>query len=53
MEVPEDDALDALRMGKHYMENVPKKVLGSWLKVPLIAEPKMGSHFGNLKDVEL
>ena len=52
-EVPDDDVVDALRISKNILENTPEKIMGSWLQVPLIAEPKYGTHFGNLKEINL
>ena len=49
MEVPEAEVGDAIAIGKHKMEEVPKRVLGDWLQVPLGADASFGDHFGNLK----
>lgn len=53
MEVPDAEVSTAVKITQRVMENHAPKILGDWLKVPLPAEAAVGTHLGNLKEMEI
>src|SRR6185295_8504912 len=46
LDVPIAEAAAAGAVCKHFMESIPVRELGDWLKVPLLAEIKVGQQWG-------
>ncbi len=48
IECPTEDVPTVAKLGKWFMEEMPKRVLGDWLQCELLAEVSVGTHLGAL-----
>lgn len=53
MEAPDAEVPEAAALCSQIMKEVPAKVLGKWMIVPIEGEVAVGTHFGNLKEYQV